>query len=95
MYICVCLFMTDKDSPLFVSFRVFIAGKKILSSLAVLTVKISLQRTAKDNIMFHISHQSQEIFSKKIKVYSRGFPKWKYSNRSLERTSYNNVDNFD
>ena len=40
--------MTDKDSPLFVSFQVFIAGKKILSSLAVLTVKISLQRTAKD-----------------------------------------------
>ena len=48
MYISVCLFMTDKDSPLFVSFRVFIIGKKILSSLAVLTVKISLQRTAKD-----------------------------------------------
>ena len=38
--------------PFFISFRVFIAGKKILSSLAVLTVKSSLQRTTKDK--YHV-----------------------------------------
>ena len=53
MYICVCLLLMGQILNLFISFRVFTAGEKILSSLAVLTVKNLLQKITKDK--YHVS----------------------------------------